>query len=116
MVTNKLLDRWPTYINCSVLENKQMSAFINQKGRWDHETLEDGFGGDLLEMILSIEIRPELEEDMPKLYKMPLGKAITVITYVGLFPTIENQFLWLKKPFLRPRERIFWWRSQPMCG
>ncbi|XP_020681385.1 uncharacterized protein LOC110098797 [Dendrobium catenatum] len=108
---DKITDKWPTFETVLNPEFCQVWAFISD-GMWDMNKLKLCFGQYLIEMIISILIHIEVNEDKLDCIKKFSGRSIAAIANEKRFDNDreDKNLIWRKKLMLKPKIDMFWWR------
>ncbi|XP_020673922.1 uncharacterized protein LOC110093390 [Dendrobium catenatum] len=101
---DRRIDRWPTYVNCSVSENGMVSDLI-KNGVWDMAALQCNFGVLLIELIIQIHVNTAQHEDYVELMYKLSGKTIAALATEYVYKNEEDvDFLnWLVNTERCPR-------------
>ncbi|XP_028547379.1 uncharacterized protein LOC114578389 [Dendrobium catenatum] len=114
----KLLDksiiRWPTYVDCNVLEGMFVQQLLTSNGGWNFELLRRAFHSELILLIVQVRTK-DVEEDNIELLKWCSGKTVSALVYEQMLNDRYNvddveYFKWLRKLKLSKKVEIFWWR------
>ncbi|KAL0922550.1 hypothetical protein M5K25_006541 [Dendrobium thyrsiflorum] len=101
---------WPTFVDISQLENKNVEDLMNDEGHWDVQALRQCFGECLIHRILAIQINQMAAVYEPELIHSQLSMTITSMAYGARMQGNTYKFIWFKKFTLHPRKFFFWWR------
>ncbi|KAI0496413.1 hypothetical protein KFK09_022729 [Dendrobium nobile] len=92
-ILDKSLLLWPTFVNPNNEGNLTVNCFISD-GNWNVEKLRRFFGEDLINLIISIKIRNEMNNDQLELIHLFSSKTITALAAEALLDDKTEQFYW----------------------
>ncbi|KAI0496077.1 hypothetical protein KFK09_022384 [Dendrobium nobile] len=110
-IFDKSIDRWTMFVIEFNQDTEILKGFIRE-GKWDVSKLKQFFWQQLIEVILSVPIHSELQNDQLELQSKRSGKSISVLILEKHCGIIDEDRNWrlLKKLKLCPRVELFWWR------
>ncbi|PKU68488.1 Putative ribonuclease H protein [Dendrobium catenatum] len=77
-IWDKSLNKWPTFVNTHEIGNDAIKVdCLISDNQWSITDLKKYFGKDLMDLILNININPDLIEDQFELIHMESGRTIT---------------------------------------
>ncbi|PKU61664.1 hypothetical protein MA16_Dca025739 [Dendrobium catenatum] len=110
-ILDKTIKKWPTFVTVLDPEFFHVSVFLSE-GAWNREKLKQCFGLSLIELIVSIPIHSDQDEDEIECIQKLSGRTITNLAYEKNFENIgiDESYRWRKKLKLKPKIDILWWR------
>ncbi|KAL0923837.1 hypothetical protein M5K25_004616 [Dendrobium thyrsiflorum] len=110
-ILDRSIDRWPTFVSDFIPEYSCLSTFI-ANGSWNEDRLKLCFGQNLVELISSFPIQPDMEGDQLELLYKCSGKSVAALAMdISFKNTLDDINLrWRKRLKLRPGIDFFWWR------
>ncbi|XP_020703005.1 uncharacterized protein LOC110114460 [Dendrobium catenatum] len=98
-VLDKCNSKWPTLVDCVVLEGMNVRQLLLSEGQWNYTLLHEVFHPEFIMLINNIQINPGME-DRRELLRMHSGKSISAMSYEYMLNSNcnmdgEDYYTWL---------------------